>query len=256
MTEAVFAVEEIDAIDCVYEPGPWDFAVDHAAAIDAHWLKLVAERPLLFNGRVLLQRHAAVELDQDGRAVLRGAYFDVEFKAFLAWRDFGYPVRGVRNGFAMAALRGADGGFVLGEMGQHTANPGRIYFPSGTPDLDDLVDRKVDIEGSARRELAEETGLDLGSLTIEPGFTLIHDAVRMCCMKLVRSPEPAAALVERIHATLARETVPELVRMHIVRHERDITPQMPFFVAAYLRRAFSRDREARAFMQRGSTQPG
>jgi 8-oxo-dGTP pyrophosphatase MutT (NUDIX family) len=236
-----FVVDEVDTVECLLEPEPWRFAIEQSAAIDAHWTQQRAKLPHLFNGRVLLQHRSIIERNASGRKVLRGAYFEAEFKAFLAWRDFDFPQPGVRNAFAMAALRGGDGGFVLGEMGAHTANAGKIYFPSGTPDLSDLVGDRVDLEGSARRELLEETGLDPDELSFEPGFTLIHDARMMGCMKLVRSSEPAEVLVERIHAALARETTPELVHMHIVRRETEISPQIPGFVAHYLRRAFAAD---------------
>ena len=238
MTEPAFDVAEVDRVECAFEPSVWDFAETRAAAIDAHWADITGARPQMFNGRVLLQSRGGVERDAAGRPVFRGAYLETDFKAFMAWRDFGHPDAGVRNGFAMAALRGSDGAFVLGEMGQHTANAGRVYFPSGTPDPDDIRGSIVDIEGSARRELVEETGLALDDLVFEPGLTIIHDPVRVCFLIPVVALEPAERLVARIEANLARDPMPEFARMHIVRREADITPQMPFFVAAYLRRAF------------------
>ena len=65
----------------------------------------------------------------------------------------------------------ADGAFLLGVMGPHTINAGRIYFPCGTPDRSDIVGGKVDLDLSVRRELKEETGLDVAEFTAEPGWT-------------------------------------------------------------------------------------
>ena len=81
--------------------------------------------------------------------------------SFLTWRDQGFPDHTVFNGFGMGALRSNDGAFVLGEMAAHTANGGRVYFPSGTPDLDDLRDGMVDISGSIAREVEEEAGFEV-----------------------------------------------------------------------------------------------
>ena len=90
----------------------------------------------------------------------RADYFEADFASFLAWRDWGFPDKGVFNGFGMGALRGSDGAFVLGEMAANTANAGRIYFPSGMSDPCDVRDGAFDIAGSIMREVEEETGLD------------------------------------------------------------------------------------------------
>ena len=153
----------------------------------------------------------------------------------MAWRDFGFPPAGVRNGFGMAALSSADGAFLVGEMAPHTANAGRLYFPSGTPDPNDIRHGKVDIDGSVRRELAEETGLRPSELAWDDGFTLVMDPLRVGFMKRVRSPEPAEDLAARIHAFLASDRSPELSRMHIVRRVADIGPAVQSSCAAYLR---------------------
>ena len=227
-------VVEVDAVDCRFEPRPWAFADDKAGEIAAHWAAALARKPRMFDGRVLLMHSGGVETDPDGRRVFRGAYLETRFSAFLHWRDLGLPPAGVRNGFGMACLSASDGAFMLGEMGAHTANAGAVYFASGTPDPSDVKGDRVDIEGSIRRELAEETGLDPASLRFDPGMTLVMDGRRVGFMKRVRSSETADALVARVDAFLARDPEPELARMHVIRTRAEIGPAVQVSAAAYL----------------------
>lgn len=226
-------IAEVAAVTCEVVEADWPFARDAAAAIEENWLKRKARTPDIWNGRVMLLKDGAVEIGQDGLA-FRGRCFETDFKTFLAWRDAAFPETGVRNVFSMAALESADGAFILGEMAAHTAPAGQVYFPSGTPDPKDVFAGHVDLEASARRELQEETGLDPAQVTWTPGMTLVMSPIRLCCMKRVTSPEPADALVARIHAWLSQDPKSELARMHVVRGVADITPTMPDFVAAYL----------------------
>ena len=98
-------IRQVAALDLLYEPRPWRFAEERADDILAHWHKRKAAQPSLFDGRLLLMgRHEFVPRD-DGATILRGAYFETDFKAFLAWRDFGFPDATVCNGFSMAAVQ-------------------------------------------------------------------------------------------------------------------------------------------------------
>jgi 8-oxo-dGTP pyrophosphatase MutT (NUDIX family) len=237
MSAVASRIEDIAHIFYTCEPLPWRFAIEEAAAIDAHWQKLVAKNPRFFNGRVLLMHRFAFTQQDYGR-VLQGACFEAEYKAFLAWRDFGFPGDAVWNCFAMPALRSADGAFILGEMAPFTASPGRIYFPAGTPEPSDVKDGIVDLEGNILRELEEETGIRAAEVTPLPGWTLVLAGARMACMKIVQSPLSAAALVDRIAAFLSREKEPELTRVMPVFCLDDLDAQrMPDFTLAYLRRA-------------------
>ena len=91
----------------------------------------------------------------------------------MAWRDFGFADPAVRNCFALGALQGSDGGYVLGVMSGGTANAGKIYFPGGTPDPDDVAAGKVDLEASVRREVQEETGLGPEEFEMDSGWHCI-----------------------------------------------------------------------------------
>ncbi len=230
-------VVEAAAVHCEVIAADWPFARDEAVAIEENWQRRKARTPEIWNGRVLLLKEGQLNPEEAG-LVFRGRCFETDFKAFLAWRDAGFPPRGARNIFSMAALESADGAFILGEMAPHTAPAGQIYFPSGTPDPKDVVDGRLDLEASARRELQEETGLDPAEVRWTSGMTLVTSPIRLCCMKRVVSTESADILVRRIHAWLARDPEAELARMHIVRGSADISPEVPAFVVAYLRYRF------------------
>ena len=231
---------QVDELELAFEPAGWAFAERQAASIAAHWTRLRKAKPSLFNGRVLLLGRRVIETRSDGVLALRGVFFETDYADYLAWEEFGYPGDPVDNCFSMAALRGSDGAFLIGEMASHTFNAGQIYFPAGAPDPTDVFDGTVDFEASARRELFEETGVDAAETATAPGWTLVFTPQRIACMKLMTLAVPAARAKARIDAHLARDPHAEFSRMHIVRSARDIDEsRVPVFVAAYLRDAFA-----------------
>jgi len=226
----------------VFEASRWAFAERQATRIAAHWARLRKAKPLLFNGRVLLLGRRAIENRFDGALTLKGVYFETDYADYVAWQDFGFPGEPVENCFAMAALRGADGAFLLGEMAPHTFTAGQVYFPAGTPDPTDVFDGRVDLEASARRELFEETGVSADETENAPGWTFVFTPQRIACMKLMTLAVPAESAKARIDAHLAVDPHAEFSRMHIVRSPHDIDEsRVPVFVAAYLRNSFAHE---------------
>jgi 8-oxo-dGTP pyrophosphatase MutT (NUDIX family) len=227
------SIMRVDRLDLVLAPKPWAFASERRAEIDAHFAALQRAKPAVWNGRVLLMHEHAVV---DG--VLRGAYLETDYASFAAWCAWGRPETGVRDCFGAAAIVAADGAVLVGVMGPHTFNAGRIYFPCGTPDPDDVAGTRVDLEKSVRRELTEETGFDPADFTMEPGWTSIADGPLLAQVKLLRSRESAEVLQARGREHLARERQPELADLRIVRGRQDFDPAMPGFVTAFLARHF------------------
>jgi 8-oxo-dGTP pyrophosphatase MutT (NUDIX family) len=224
-----FPVVRLARTELRFAPRPWAFAQERRAEIDAHFTGLSRDNPHAFNGRVLMLHTFDIE-----DAVLHGGYFETDFASFIAWRDWGWPDMSVRNCFGQAALRAADGAFVLGVMGAHTMNAGRIYFPSGTPDLKDVVGDRVDLDGSVLRELTEETGLTAADVCLDPGWHAVLAGPRLAMLKPVRSPLSADELRARILAHLAGEAHPELADARIVRGPADLDDMMPEFIKDYL----------------------
>ena len=222
-------IVEVERLDVGFAPFRWRFAQARRDDIAAHFAARCQATPQLWNGRILLMRDFAI-----ARRVLRGTYFEAGFAEMLAWRDWNFPDPEVVNCFAMGALRASDGAYLMGVMGDHTANAGRIYFPAGTPDPEDVRGEAVDLLGNVMRELAEETGLTAADVSIAPGWHAVVDGSRVALMKPIDVPHPATQARTRMLRHLASETQPELSDVRIVRSPADLDPAMPRFVTAYL----------------------
>jgi hypothetical protein len=222
-------IHRVTQLDLKFQPWSWPFADQRRADIAAHFAVKQREKPTMWNGPILLARNPVFTGNR-----FSASYFDIDFASFLAWRDWGFPDKGVFNGFGMGALRCSDGAFVLGEMSQHTANAGRVYFPSGTPDLNDVRGGAFDMPGSVGREVEEETGLT--SRDYRPGahWDCVVSGSAIALIQILDVDGSGEALQARIEANLARQSQPEFVAIHLVRALSDLTAAMPRFVTAFI----------------------
>jgi 8-oxo-dGTP pyrophosphatase MutT (NUDIX family) len=227
-------IHRVTTLDLSLEPWSWPFAEARRTEIAAHFSNLRAAKPQLWNGRILLARDPVFAADR-----FSARFFETDFSSFLAWRDWGFPDASVFNGFGMGALRCADGAFVLGEMGQHTANAGRIYFPSGTPDRDDVRGAAVDISGSVAREVLEETGLAPADYHAGAHWDCVVSGAAVAMIRILQVGATGEALRAKIEANLASQQEPELAAIHLVRAASDLTAAMPRFVTTFLQTQFA-----------------
>ena len=222
-------VVPIERLKLTFSPRPWPFADQRRAEIHDHFTKLRMDKPALWNGRILLLNDYAIN-----GTVFRGKFFETDYASFLAWRDWDIPDATVQNCFAMGAIKGADGAFVLGIMGDHTANAGSIYFPCGMTDPQSVDGTSVNLEASLWREVAEETGLTSADLTAEPYWHTVFQGSRIGHIRILHARENADALRARILANLALENQPEFANIYIVRGRADFHPRIETLVTTFL----------------------
>lgn len=160
----------------------------------------------------------------------------MRFAPFLAFKVLGYPDPEIVNAFAMAALCDAEGAFLLGEMGSHTANAGRVFFPGGTPDMSDVIEgARVDLAGSVLRELAEETSMQPDEYAVGDGWHVVCEGSLMAVMRPVQLAVPAPDAAARMIAAIARQEDAELSGAVVVSCEADMQDlRIPSFMRDYM----------------------
>lgn len=205
------AVHQVAEVILPVDPGPLDWEAENGPAIDAHWVRAVAQNPALFDGCV----HMATDVRLEG-ARLTAQCVPARFASFLHWRDTGHPGPPMRLAFGFAATTASDGALLLGRMAAHTANPGRVYFPGGIIDEKDQVEGLLDPEGNILRELAEECGLAPGDVCLNPGFIVVETPTELAIGRRVDLSWPAAEARERLLDSIAARGDGELADIVIV----------------------------------------
>ena len=115
---------------------------------------------------------------------------------------------------------------VMGRMGNHTVNAGKIYPPGGSLTREDLLPGgAVDLTASIARELDEETGLDATEAKAG-GFYMAAFDQRIAIGQVLHFADNAEALAARTEAHIAAEELPELSEAVIIRHMDDLDPEL------------------------------
>ncbi len=196
----------------------WPFAGEKAREIDTHWGRRSRENAAFFNGRIHLLHASALEA-----GVFKGQLLRTDFKSYLYWRETGFADVSVQDAFGSALLRSSEGYVLLGRQREGHINSGLAYLPGGFIDDRDVgPDGRVDIDGSIRREVAEETGLDVGTAQRRPGYWLTRAGVLVSFAAEFRFQDPAEALLAHIEAHLAEDAESELTEVVLVRSAADL----------------------------------
>lgn len=209
----------------------WPWVKENKSAIEENWNKRKQHNQSIFNGRVLLARNAVFTPQASSLQL-----FEVNYSEMVAALDLNVPDYDIWNAFAMGALRGSDGAYICGIMGEDTFNAGRVYFPAGTPDREDCrTDGTVDLAGSLLRELEEETGLSEG-FQVETQWLAVQSWPALALISTVNFDEPAHKIAARIEKNLQTQDKPELAGTRIIQNQKDIDPTV---MPQYLQHFFS-----------------
>jgi len=196
----------------------WPWAVANRDEILAHFERRKQTHPGYFNGRTFILASHALSGD-----TFKASYAPADFASYLYWREKDFPDHSVRDGFGSAILRSAEGHILLGQQAKGNVNAGFAYLPGGFIDQKDIQpDGRIDIDGSVRREIGEETGLDPATLTRVPGYRLSRGGLLISFGVEYRASLSSDALRAKILDHLAREAKPELADIVVVRKVRDL----------------------------------
>lgn len=219
----------VHRIDVRLDTGPHPFVLKHEAAIVENWKRETDANPAVFDGEVALLASLAYA---DG--VLSGHAHIVRYSAFLLWRRM-RPIPSAEHCFAHAVPVGSDGALLAIRMASHTVNAGDVYFAAGSFEPVDFRDAQVDVPFNMRREVGEETGIDLDEGEAEPSYHCWSGPNGTVIFRRYRFRETAEALAERVEAFIATESEPEIAGAVVIRTPDSVgerlKPHMPPILA-------------------------
>ena len=230
--DRILPVREI-TVSLADEPHPYELA--NRGAIDANWDKEIVRQPKLFDGEMILLSDVSY---RDGCIV--GQCHPIRFATFLHWRKN----RAASDGFhvfANAMPVTADGALIAIRMAPHTANAGRVYFAAGSFERQDFRDGFADVAYNIRREVAEETGIDLADVARDDNYHAYCTASGLTLIRRYYLEQDVQSLLASIRAHIASEAEPEADQAVGIRSEVDVPESAPAHMKPLVRWHFSAD---------------
>lgn len=210
----------VEKIDVRLDPAPHPLERDNSREIDENWRREVAINPHIFDGQVALLSGLSYE---DGR--LAGRCHIVRYATFMFWRRH-RETPGAGHVFAHAVLVSSDNALVAIRMGKHTVNAGRVYFAAGSFELEDFRDGTVDVDYNMRREVAEETGIDIAQASPARRYYLWSGNSGTVIFRRYRMPMTANAMVAAIRAYVAGQANPEISAPVVIHSASDLPDEL------------------------------
>lgn len=214
-------------------PGTLAYAEQNRVAINEHWRKQVAAKPALFDGEIFLAPDATIE---DG--VFSAGFQRTSFATLMFWRTDASANRPWHI-FGSGVIVSAEGHLIAARQANHNALGGKVYFPAGTIDDTDIFDGQVNYEINMRREVLEETGIDLIAARPDASTYLVTANRSIALFRRYHFDVPTAELTRRIEAHLAQQEQPELSGIVPFTTSNDLGESSPSYIHAFTNWHFS-----------------
>ncbi|MEM8540987.1 MAG: NUDIX hydrolase [Pseudomonadota bacterium] len=224
----------LDQTKLILSDEPLPFMVGQRDEIDRYWNGSLHRNNRLWNGDFFLFTDVKI-VDR----VIHGLGHKTDFSTFLYWRDHGRD-QCVTHITGTTFPHFDDGSLLAIKMADHTANAGRVYFPAGALDGDDIVDGAFDIGTNIRRELMEEIGLDMQDEWLSGPLLASADDNAFHITQTMRIPIGYEQLENDWKLHRANGGDDEVECLVPICHPDDIPLEMPTYAAALCRYHFDK----------------
>ncbi|RCW86144.1 NUDIX hydrolase [Phyllobacterium bourgognense] len=187
------------------DSAPLEYGISNETAIAAGWVSATAANPAIFNGPFFMADEAGVADD-----AFQARYHRTRFATMMHWKA---DARNVKpwHIFAVGVIVSRDNKLIAGRMAASTSAAGRIYFPAGSFDEEDVSGDFIDIDANMHREVQEETGIKLsGAGRRDDQLFLVTASRSIALFRRHYFDMSGEALLEHIRGHIAAEVDSEL----------------------------------------------
>ncbi|MGH6760064.1 MAG: NUDIX hydrolase [Phyllobacterium sp.] len=206
---------------------PLHYEIENRDSIEQGWDREYARNPHLFNGPLYLAETAELS-----SGLFQATFQRTRYATLLHWRKDISQQRPWHI-FGVGVIVSADNCLIAGRMAPRNAVAGRIYFPAGSIDDNDVVDGMVDYDRNMLREVAEETGFDLTGARRDTALHLVKANRNAALFRRFFFDLGAAEIAASIRAHIAADDAAELDDVIVVSGAGQMGDATPSYVRAF-----------------------